>query len=268
MKMKWLETGCRYFICLLMLVYGLVKVFNAQFYTDYYWKDMPLGKLSGMQLTWAFYSYSPVYETMLGLAEVTAGLLVLFKKTSKLGVLLFVAIMLNLVTINIVFNIGALSSAIPLLIAGIILLVIYRKEYAGFFFSNQSAQNIVSLKTKITKAAVIIIGCTLAFVIIFNNKYRIKNDDRIKGTWEAVSGTAIKRIYFEKGDACITKNHRDSLHFFIYKTMGNNKLLLVYDNNLSQADSMDYTIKGDSVLVTKDNAGETIQWKKVLYTHY
>jgi hypothetical protein len=53
-SLRWLETGCRYFICLLMLVYGLVKIFHGQFYTDEYWKDTPLGALSGMQLVWSF----------------------------------------------------------------------------------------------------------------------------------------------------------------------------------------------------------------------
>jgi uncharacterized membrane protein YphA (DoxX/SURF4 family) len=123
-KLKYTETAARYFICLLMLVYGLVKVFQAQFYTDHYWKDIPLGQLNGMQLTWAFYSYSPVYETLLGLAEVAAGLLVLFSRTAKMGALLVVAIMLNLVAVNIIFSIGALGAALPLLLAGIILLVI------------------------------------------------------------------------------------------------------------------------------------------------
>jgi hypothetical protein len=98
---KWLDIIRRYFICLLMLIYGLVKVFRGQFYTDYYWKDTPLGQLSGMERVWSFYSYSPVYETTLGLIEVTVGLLVFFKRTTRLGILLFLPVMANLVLINV-----------------------------------------------------------------------------------------------------------------------------------------------------------------------
>ena len=59
----------------MMLVYGLVKIFHGQFYTDEYWKDTPLGELSGMQLVWSFYSYSPNYETFLGAIDVSASIL-------------------------------------------------------------------------------------------------------------------------------------------------------------------------------------------------
>ncbi|HEV7999595.1 MAG TPA: hypothetical protein VGP63_06935 [Planctomycetaceae bacterium] len=41
------DSGCRYFIALLMLVYGLVKVFQGQFYTDEYWRDTALRNLDG-----------------------------------------------------------------------------------------------------------------------------------------------------------------------------------------------------------------------------
>ena len=119
LKLKGLEVTCRYLICLLMLIYGLVKVFQGQFYTDYYWRDLPLGKLSGMELVWSFYSYSPVYETILGLIEVSVGLLVLFKRTTKLGVLLFLPVIINLVLLNLIYHIGALVVAYPLFIAGI-----------------------------------------------------------------------------------------------------------------------------------------------------
>lgn len=267
MKMKWLETGCRYFICLLMLLYGLVKVLQAQFYTDNSWKDIPLGELNGMQLTWAFYSYSPVYEIMLGVAEVTAGLLVLFKRTTKLGVLLFLAIALNLVSINLIFNIGALGSAVPLLIAGLILFVFHFKNYAVFFWARQPKQNCKSPATKIAPAAVVVIGCTLASFIIYNNKYRIKNDVRIKGTWETASCPYAKRIYFEKGNTCITKDHGGNLHFLTYQTTKNSKLVLVRENDPLKADSVDYTIKGGNLLLTTDNKGQTIKWKKISYIH-
>jgi hypothetical protein len=42
------DLACRYFITFLMLLYGLVKVFQGQFYTDEYWRDTSLRSLDGM----------------------------------------------------------------------------------------------------------------------------------------------------------------------------------------------------------------------------
>lgn len=97
-----------------MLVYGVVKIFQGQFYTHAYWNDRPLGQLNGMQRVWSFYSYSPIYETFLGGIEVAVGLLVLFRRTTAPGILLFLPVMANLVVITIIFNVGALcDSSVP-----------------------------------------------------------------------------------------------------------------------------------------------------------
>ena len=55
-KRRRVDSACRYFITFLMLLYGLVKVFQGQFYTDEYWRDTSLRNLDGMQLVWAFSS--------------------------------------------------------------------------------------------------------------------------------------------------------------------------------------------------------------------
>jgi hypothetical protein len=48
------DSACRYFIAFLMLLYGLVKVVQGQFYIDEYWRDTSLRNLDGMQLVWSF----------------------------------------------------------------------------------------------------------------------------------------------------------------------------------------------------------------------
>lgn len=260
MKTKWLETACRYLICLLMLLYGLVKIFQAQFYTDNYWKDLPLGQLSGMQLTWAFYSYSPLYETLLGFTEVALGLLVFFKRTSKAGVLFFVPVMINIVLINIVFDIGALGSALPLLAAGLILFIIYFKSYTMLLSPAEHRKT--SFRSKAAATFVMLTGCTLAAVVTYNNKYRIRNDERLRGAWEATDYPYIKRIYFEKGDACTTVGYNDSTQLLTYNTVNNKRLQLMHNKANTNVNSMEYILKGDSILVTTDEHGGTVKWTR------
>ena len=263
MNSKWLdrtEIICRYFICLLMLTYGLVKVFGGQFYTDYFWKELPLEKMDGMQLTWAYYNYSPFYETLLGLAEVLAGLLVFFRRTTRLGILLFIPLMLNIVIVNILYKIGALGSAIPLLIAGILLLIIHRRAYMDLL---QPVKDFVSksLYYKVPQFLIIICGVALASLIIYNNKFRIKQDNRIKGAWQTKTHNEIRVMYFEKGKVCVFKNVNDNLIFLNYNTVGNSRLILS-DETRKTTDTLSYSLTGNNLLQLTDKTGKKSVWEK------
>lgn len=258
---KWLDIICRYFICLLMLIYGLVKVFQGQFYTDYYWKDITLGHLSGMELAWSFYSYSPVFETILGLIEVSIGLLVFFKRTTKLGVILFLPVMANLVLINIIFSIGALGSAFPLFVAGIILFLINFRSYKTLI---SEKQNFVNKKNKlwlnsVSKVIVILMGCGLASLVIYNNKFRMKQDNAIKGAWLVAGNSGIRRIYFEKGNTCVIRDNKDSLYFGNYQTNSNNTISITGSNNVFPGwKEAPYTIHNDTLSVNAHDSQQLL----------
>lgn len=223
-KLARLETVCRYFICLLMLVYGTVKLFRGQFYTDEYWRDMPLGQLSGFELAWAFHSHSAVYESVLGLVEVGVGLLVFFPRTTRLGILLFVPVMTNLVLINIFFAIGALPPAIALWLAGIILLFLHFRSLKRDLWDN-SLDPRGRRARLLPQVIVIIVGCALAAVILYNNKLRFRPDPKIRGAWKfAAAKASLRRVYFEKGQTCVIKDEEGGLHFARYETRANRLL--------------------------------------------
>ena len=251
-RIIWLDIFCRYFICLLMLIYGVVKIFQGQFYTDFYWKDTTLGKLSGMQLTWSFFSYSPVYQILLGFIEVILGLLVFFKRTTRLGVILFLPVIINLVFINLVFNIGALGSAYPLLLAGLILFFINLKSYKAFFFEKRTItnENKVRWLNTVPKVILILVGCLLASIIIYNNKFKIKQDNEIKGAWELEGQGEIKRLYFEKGNVCVIKDKKDSLKYYIYQTTPKRTITISNErNSLLEWNDLPYKIENDTLII-------------------
>lgn len=240
------ESICRYFISLLMFIYGLVKVFQAQFYTDFYWKDLPLGSLSGMQLTWSFYGYSPWYESIIGITEVLIAFLLLFNRTKKLAVLLFVPLMANLVLINIIYEIGALGSAYPLLAAGLILLFKYRNDYHSLTRPTPPEKQRTWKFQSAVKLVILLTGFSIAGLIIYNNKYRIKQDNRIRGAWEVVSPKGMyNKIYFEKGNTCIVLDAENKLHFLNYQTAGNIQLNITGESipeSLRKASGIPYSI--------------------------
>jgi hypothetical protein len=208
--------------------------------------------LSGMELVWSFYSYSPVYETILGLIEVSVGLLVFFKRTTKLGVLLFLPIMINLVLLNLIYNIGALVVAYPLFIAGVILFFINLKSYTNYFFGEGPAtvSKSSSFHSIIPKLSVLVIGVGLASLIVYHNKFKIKQDVKINGTWVFANDAKIKRIYFEKGNVCVIKDVKDSLYFGSYQT-NQNKTISISEISgaLVNWKEEPYSVENNSLLI-------------------
>jgi len=78
----------RTILALHFLLYGGAKLADIQFnraYQPYLFKAKPADKLSGMELAWRFFGHSRAYHCLIGLAEISAGGLLLFYRTSPLG---------------------------------------------------------------------------------------------------------------------------------------------------------------------------------------
>jgi hypothetical protein len=114
-----LRTVFCYYLALHLLKYGFDKVFKYQFYlpepnTLY----TPVGGLSKDILYWTSMGTSYWYSVFAGSVEIIAALFLLFKKTRVLGLLLALGIMLNVMAINVGFDISVklFSSFLILLI--------------------------------------------------------------------------------------------------------------------------------------------------------
>ncbi|MFN3916297.1 MAG: hypothetical protein ACK4K0_01030 [Flavobacteriales bacterium] len=112
-----------YYLALIMLKYGFDKIFKAQFYlpepnTLY----TPLGMLDKDILYWSTMGTSHVYNVFTGLMEVIPALLLFYYRTRVLGLLILCGVLLNVVCINIGFDISVkLFSSFLLLITGLLL---------------------------------------------------------------------------------------------------------------------------------------------------
>jgi hypothetical protein len=115
--------GLRYSLALTMILYGLTKVFKVQM-PDLRPGDLatPLGDLTPMGLAWAFMGYSTAYSVFAGLAEVAAGVLLLGRRTAVLGALVVVAVMTNVVMMNLCFDIPVKLYATQLLVTALVIL--------------------------------------------------------------------------------------------------------------------------------------------------
>lgn len=118
----WFWVWLRYYLAVILLSYGLIKVFPLQMpqpglsrmITEY-------GSFSPMGVAWSFIGQSTGYSIFSGLAETIAGLLLFHRRTTLLGGLMAIGVMSNVVALNFFYDIPVkLFSTTLLLIAVLI----------------------------------------------------------------------------------------------------------------------------------------------------
>ena len=95
-------------------------------------RTKPIGSLDGFTLTWYYFGYSHAYKYILGLIQVFAASLLLFRKTTLLAALLIVPMMANIVLINIFYGIGAGAEFLAFFILGSMLLLLWYQRGAFY----------------------------------------------------------------------------------------------------------------------------------------
>ena len=104
---RWLRIYLRVYLAYIFFGYGWAKVIPSQF--------PPLGpdrlsetigEASPSGLLWAFMGYAVPYTVFGGLCELAAGALLCFRRTTRLGALAGIGLMLNLVALNFSYDIG------------------------------------------------------------------------------------------------------------------------------------------------------------------
>ena len=96
-----LRIYLRYLLAFTMLLYGLVKVVKSQFPEPSPGRLLvPIGQTSPMGLLWTFMGHSTVYTVFAGLAEVSGGALLLFRRTTALGSLVLIGVLGHVVVLN------------------------------------------------------------------------------------------------------------------------------------------------------------------------
>jgi len=96
----------RYYLAYFMLLYGISKIFKAQF-PDLGPPRMDdrLGDMSPMGLLWTFMGHSTPYTVFAGACEMLGGILLLWRRTMTLGALLIAIVMTNVVMLNMSYDV-------------------------------------------------------------------------------------------------------------------------------------------------------------------
>jgi len=138
----WLIVLVRYYLAIILIKYGSGKIVKMQF---------PFPGLSGLlfnygdsspfRLAWYFFGYSKGYNYFMGFSECLCGVLLLFRRTQRLGSLLSLTVVLNIIAINYNYDICVKLYSTFLGLSALFLLWQNWRAQLNFFLLNRTADS-------------------------------------------------------------------------------------------------------------------------------
>ncbi len=239
-----------YYLALIMLKYGFDKIFKAQFYLpEPNTLFTPLGMLDKDILYWSTIGSSHSYSVFIGLLEVIPAMMLLFKKTRILGLFILSGVLLNVLFVNLGFDISVKLFSSFLLFITLILLAPSLKNILQFFVMNKSislsyftGENFIHPKVirfSIKGIIVLFIFSESLFPYIQSGNY---NDDiapriSMHGAYEITKTQSdgilenlnIKRFFIHRQGYFIFQYEGDSMKDFHLEIQQNKLILTNYD---------------------------------------
>jgi hypothetical protein len=137
----WLTVIVRYYVAITMVTYGCVKIIKLQFPGPSPDRLMqPFGNASPMGLAWTYMGYSTGFNYFTGMAELSCGLLLFFRKTATLGAIVGLVVAGNIMAINYSFDVPVKLLSTMLVVMCLYLLSKDAIRLVNFFFLNKVAQ--------------------------------------------------------------------------------------------------------------------------------
>ncbi len=149
----WLRMIVRYYVAAAALSYGIIKIFLLQMtFPTLSQLATPLGDLLPMRFSWLFIGYSAPYQFFSGAMETTAGLLLLYRRTVTAGLFAATGAFLNVVMINLSYDVPVKIYASHLLLACLFLLALDAPRLVRLLVLNQPVPATSAYDPKFTVA--------------------------------------------------------------------------------------------------------------------
>ena len=162
----WLTVAVRFYIGLMLINYGLFKVVKLQFPSPGIYRLLqPYGESSPMGLAWTFLGFSKGYNFFMGVAELTAALL-LFRRTMTAGAIVTLMTTTNVMAVNYFYDVPVKIISTALVMMTLFLLAKDAKKLFRFFFTQGPVNLSVIPGPVITKRWIRIGMMCFKFVII------------------------------------------------------------------------------------------------------
>ena len=180
----WLTTAVRYYVGLMLIHYGLIKVIQLQFpQPGFYRLFQPYSESSPMGLAWTFLGFSQGYNMFMGIAEVLAGLL-LFRRTLTFGAIITLMTVMNVMAVNYFYDVPVKLLSTHLVLMTLFLLSRDIQKLFTFLFSSKPIEGLTVIKRPTFKKPLdISFKLIKAFVLIYSLGYGFYNTLEAKKTY-------------------------------------------------------------------------------------
>jgi uncharacterized membrane protein YphA (DoxX/SURF4 family) len=248
----------RYYLASQLFIYGFSKVFKWQFYLpEPNTLFTPLCDVPRDLLYWSAMGSSHLYTLFGGIAEVIAACLLLLRRTSKSGGLVAAAVMLNVMMINLSYNISVKLYSIFLLFLSILIVVLSLERTA---LSQVQGRN-----ARLIKAAVVLLILTEGlWLYVSTERYNDDLTERppLHGAYDVqqfVSGDTIipplltdpvrwRRVFVHRHGYFIVQTMNDKMRDFDLRYDTAKRNLVLIDPRDSSRSILAYNKTADSTL--------------------
>ncbi len=222
----WFRIAVRYFVIINCFGYGIIKLFCLQMtFPSLSQLATPLGDYLPMRLSWMFMGYSTHYQFFSGLMEVIAGIFLLFRRTSSFGTLLATGVFINVMMLNLSYDIPVKLFSMHLVLMCLVLLAFETKRMLAFFIQNREAApgNIYS--------------------VYFENK------------WMRITKLILKLAFIVMVTILPFKDNYEA-----YKSVHDKKEIPPFKEGFYNVDL--FVLKGDTIPLSNS---DTLRWKDVIF---
>ncbi len=195
---------------------------KTQFASPEYIHDLPVGELSGFELTWYYFGYSYALAVIIALFQIGGSMLLLYRRTTLAGAVLLFPVLTNILFINIFFEIspGALLNVVVYL-AGLnyLLWLNFARLKAAFW---NVTHKFPTLSLGSVKPLLRLLPIVTAFALLYFLVATNRSDQELTGTWIVErfernnkiipldagyrDTTVISRIYFSNQSCVFNPN--------------------------------------------------------------
>ena len=277
----WFFIGLRYYVGVVMSVYGGFKVIETQFPPiSFAQLSQPLGSLAPMGLLWAFMGYSTLYAAFAGIGESLGAFLLFFRKTTTIGALILITVLSNVALLNYTFDVPVKQLSSNLLFASIVLVASDIKRLANVFLFNRPTvpadlsfdfrKPWIYKTRRVLKPMIVVLGTVGPLVgSAFAHRmvtrqpplfgvYEVSEFTRDGAAVSSTDGSRWRRVAFDRGGVVAIRRADESASYFTATVDTTKRLIVLRPRDASARITYSYEPEGELLRLRSTADGETI----------
>ena len=196
MRHAWLQGIIRYWLAFSVATYGFAKILKTQFQSPDYRLDMPMGEVNGFGLTWYYFGHIYALTVIIALFQIGGSILLLYRRTTLLGVMILLPVMVNIVLINVFFDIasGAFFNSVVFTLGLTFLLLVDLKKLKVAFWDLVERLPPVHIGGNWGKHGLRLLLIAAAFGLVAYLAFTHTGETLLRGTWKVEKLTHNGRV--------------------------------------------------------------------------